>query len=253
MRKMSKINGLLLGMLLSLSATTAFSWSVKKDTSIERADSKELKNEWKKDQTYSIDFLPWNVSELEKAIDRTDPRSVAAYFCASYLRYTDNKKDGLDMLKAVSARGPAFDERLEAGAQTAISSFELNNLDHEHTERYWTGRILFQGGNAQNGWKPSKPYTVHLNYLAENTEAVNKQFEGRDLISIHYNIIRATQTDKGKGVAANIVLTRRKSNPNWYVTGANGFINSPSGIRGNNWKDVPNDDTPESAHAGHYK
>ncbi|MBR7059901.1 MAG: hypothetical protein IKI22_04795 [Neisseriaceae bacterium] len=252
MKKNNKIN-ILLSVILSLSTATAFSWSVQEDTSIERIDLQELKSEWKKDQTYSIDFLPWNIDELEKRIDRTDPRSVAAYFCASYLRYTDNKKDGLDMLKAVSARGPAFDENLEAGVQTAISSFELNNFDHEREERYWTGRILFQGGNAQNGWKPSKPYTVRLNYLAGNTEAVNKQYEGRDIMSIHYNIIRATQADKGKGVAASIVLTRRKSNPNWYVTQANGVTNNPSGIRGSNWKNVPNDDTPESSHAGYPK
>ena len=65
--------------VLSLS-TTAFAGRVEIDTSIPMIDVRELKTEWKKDQTYTLaDPAPWNLDELKQVVEHFGAHIVDIY------------------------------------------------------------------------------------------------------------------------------------------------------------------------------
>ena len=87
--------------ILSVSALAA---TVQTDTTIPTTDAKELKTEWKKDQTFTLaEVAPWNLAELKKVVDVQDPRSVAAYWVWAVNRLVDDYNDGMSMMKYLFA------------------------------------------------------------------------------------------------------------------------------------------------------
>ena len=114
---------------------------------------KMLTAEWKQDQIYTLaDPAPWNLSELKQAADVADPRAVAAYYVWSVTRMTDNREDGLAMMKftvsrfedsdrwyvtsGASASGLFYDQRSAAGVNHAKQETTDDSTQEEHTSRY---------------------------------------------------------------------------------------------------------------------
>ncbi len=64
----------------------------------------ELKNEWKKDRTITINSpMPETADELKSAADVSDPGSVAAYWVYSVMCLTADFDAGMNMMKYLFA------------------------------------------------------------------------------------------------------------------------------------------------------
>lgn len=201
--------------VLSLS-TTAFAGRVEIDTSIPMMDSRELKAEWKKDQTYTLaNPAPWNLEELKQVVDVQDPRSVAAYWVWAVNRLVDNYDDGMGMMKYLFADiepfGPGFTEGGMSG-QAGWSTYFNERL--RSTDYKWLPRAYFEGGTAANGFRLPQPLVLELYYNNTNTETINAQTldqMGR------LNIVYWVKSHAG-GHQMNITLSKFEASNRWYVT-----------------------------------
>ena len=84
--------------------TTALAATVQTDNTIPMTDARELQEEWKQDQDFTLaEIAPWNLAELKKVVDVQDPRSVAAYWVWAVNRLVDDYSGGMAMMKYLFA------------------------------------------------------------------------------------------------------------------------------------------------------
>ncbi len=201
---------------LTMSTISASASTVQVDYSIPMTDSKELKQEWKQDQTYTLaDPAPWDLNELKKAVDVTDPRSVAAYWVWSVNRLTDDYNSGMEMMKYLFADIEVFGRGYTEGGLSGKAGWDSYfNERLKSADYYWLPRAYFDGASADNGFKPNRPRSLTLYYNNTNTETINAQTLeqlGR------LNIVYWVKSNAG-GNQVNITLSKFDGSDRWYVT-----------------------------------
>ena len=202
-----------LALAFSFSASAA---SVQTDWSIAMTDAKELKTEWKQDQSFTLaDPAPWTLEELKKVVDVHDPRSVAAYWVWSVVRLTDDYEDGMAMMKYLFADLEPYDRGFVEGGLSGKAGWDTYFNERLKSADYrWLPRAYFNGASAGNGFCPSRPMTLDLYYNKTNTETVNAQ----SLEALgRLNIVYWVRSNAG-GSQANITLSRFEGSDRWYVT-----------------------------------
>ncbi len=201
--------------LLCLALLAAFSSALAVDGDALPAGS-ELKPEWEADQAFTLaDPAPWDLEELKQVVDVLDPRSVAAYWVWAVTRLSDDFDDGMAMMKYLFADIEPYDRGFTEGGLSGQAGWDgyfderLSSPDYR-----WLPRAYFEGADAGNGFKPSRPLTVELYYNGPNTETVNKQtLEQFGRLNIVYWV-----KSHAAGNQVNITLSRFEGSDRWYVT-----------------------------------
>lgn len=257
------MTGKMIPMMLCVSVLTAvcslpaFAATVEQDWSIEMTDAKELKQEWKQDQSFSyVDPAPWNLEELKKVVDVKDPRSVAAYWVWSVNRLTDHYDDGMAMMKYLFADIEPYGTGFTEGGLSGRAGWDVYFNERLRMADYrWLPRAYFDGATAANGFKPPRPLSIELYYNKTNTETINAQ----SLASLgRLNIVYWVKSYAG-GNQVNITLSRFEDSDRWYVTsGASSaalFYDQRSALEPEALElalSVNNDDTTAVEHAAFY-
>ncbi|MBR0093003.1 MAG: hypothetical protein IJP92_15035 [Lachnospiraceae bacterium] len=176
--------------------------------------SNMLAAEWKKDQIYTLaDPAPWNPGELMQAADVADPRAVAAYYVWSVTRMTDSREDGLAMLKYLFADLEPFGRGFkEGGVNGGWDNYFNERL--KDPEYFWLPRAYFEGADAQNGYKPARPFRLELYYNGPNTDTINRQsLDALGRLNIVYWV-----KSHAAGCQVNITVSKFEGSDRWYVT-----------------------------------
>ena len=202
-------------MLFTLSVS-AFAGTVEIDKDIPMLDARELSQEWKADQDFTLaDPAPWTLDELKQVVDVQDPRSVAAYFVWAVTRLVDNSDDGMEMMKYLFADIDPYDKGFTEGGMSGNAGWDtyfnerLSNQDYS-----WLPRAYYEGASAAGGFAPDRPLTLELYYNNTNTETINAQTLeefGR------LNIVYWVQSHAG-GNQVSITLSKFEESDRWYVT-----------------------------------
>ena len=176
----------------------------------------ELQPEWTKDRIITINTpMPESVSELQTAVDISDPGSVAAYWVYSVMCLTADYDIGMSMMKYLFADiepfGRGFTEGGAAGKAGWDTYFNERIKDDEYR---WLPRAYFKGSVADNGFNPPLPLTVELHYNTPKTETINKQsVESLGRLNIVYWV-----KSNAAGNQVNITVSRFDGSNRWYVT-----------------------------------
>ena len=202
--------------LLCLMLLASFSAALAADGSALAAGG-ELKREWKTDQDYTLaDPAPWNLAELQQAVDVQDPASVAAYFVWAVTRLVDSYTDGMDMMKYLFADYEPYSTEggyIEGGksGRGGWDPYFTDRLSDPY--RKWLPRAFFRGAGADNGFRPDRPLTIELTCSEESTASANLQAEQEGRESIVYRV-----ESNAAGHQVEIVLSRFAGSDRWYVT-----------------------------------
>ena len=196
--------------------TTALAATVQTDNTIPMTDARELQEEWKQDQDFTLaEIAPWNLAELKKVVDVQDPRSVAAYWVWAVNRLVDDYDDGMAMMKYLFADIEPYGRGFTEGGVSGRAGWDTYFNERLTSDDYkWLPRAYFNGASVQNGFKPTTPLTVELYYNATNTETVNAQT--LDALG-RLNIVYWVKSYAG-GNQVNITLSKFEGSDRWYVT-----------------------------------
>ena len=244
---------LLLCLVLAVSLMATAASALEEDTTIPKLDAAQLKDEWKKDQDYTLaDPAPWNVEELKQVVDVQDPRSVAAYYLWAIVRMTDNYNDGLEMMKYLWADFEPFGRGFTPGSSGGVDSYLSSRAKDPATN--WQPRTFFNGASSANGYTPDRPMVLELYYNDTNTETMNAQtLESLGRLNIEYWVQSYAVADR----KVNISLCKFDGSDRWYVTSTgNTFggvytgMNAAGGIE--LAKNTPNDSSTADEHAAKY-
>ena len=235
----------------SLLSVSALAGTVQIDNTIEKTDAKELKDEWKRDQDFTLaDPAPWDLAELKKVVDVQDPRSVAAYWVWAVARLTDDYADGMGMMKYLFADLEPYGRGFTEGGKSGRAGLDTYMNERLTNDQYkWLPRAYFNGANADNGFKPALPLTVELYYNDDSTKTVNAQ----TLDSLgRLNIVYWVKSYAG-GNQVNITLSRFDGSDRWYVTNGTAsstlFYQQPGSAAA---KAAANDESTAAEHAARY-
>ena len=185
-------------------------------TETQAASAYGLLADWTKDQTFTLeDPAPWNLEELKKAADVTDPHSVAAYWILAVNRLVDNYDDGMAMMKYLFADLQPFQKGYVEGGMSGKAGWDGyfdSRLKNE--EQKWLPRVYFDGTSKDNGFTPPRPLRVKLQYNEKDTDAINsKSVEQLGRLSVVYVV------DSTVGVnRLSLTLCRFDGTNRWYVT-----------------------------------
>ena len=249
---------LVLGVVMLFAMTSiAMAATVEIDRTIPMVDVKELPEEWKEDQEYTLaDPAPWNLEELKQVVDVQDPRSVAAYWVWAVNRLVSDYDDGMEMMKYLFADiepyGPGFTEGGMSGKAGWDTYFNERLKDSDYS---WLPRAYFEGASARNGFAPERPLTLELYYNNTNTETINaqtlEQF-GR------LNIVYWVKSYAG-GHQVNITVSKFNGSDRWYITSGTSsaalFYDQRSALEDSELekaKATPHDASTEAAHQARY-
>ena len=197
----------------ALGATMAFTMAFGSALPAKAATSYEA------DQTVSFgNGVPWNVTELEARVNYSDPASVAACLVAACVRATDNFNDGDAMLKKLCATKVVYGNGYPAGSYDATTRSQFNERD-----RKWIPRSYFDGGTSANGYTPSRPWTIRLQYNAPVTEDLKKDsgVQAAGITPVVYGIKSNAVTGATR---CNIVLFQYPGENRWWVNSFVGFM-----------------------------
>ena len=175
-----------------------------------------LSSEWTRDQTITLeDPAPWNLEELKKAADVTDPRSVAAYWIWAVNRLVDNYDDGMGMMKYLFADLQPFQKGYVEGGMSGQAGWDnYFNERLKSAEQKWLPRVYFDGTTKDNGFTPPRPLRVKLVYNPADTDAINsKSAEQLGRLSIVYIVESAVGVNR-----VSLTLCRFDGSDRWYVT-----------------------------------
>ena len=175
-----------------------------------------LLQEWKADQRVTLaDPAPWDLKELKKAVDVSDPRSVAAYWIWAVCRLTDDFDGGMEMMKYLFADIEPFGRGFTEGGASGRAGWDAYfNERLRDPDWRWLPRAYFGGASAENGFVPRRPLTVELHCNAPNTETANAQ----SLAQLgRLNVVYWVESNAG-GNRVNVTLSRFEGSERWYVT-----------------------------------
>ncbi len=180
----------------------------------------QLKQEWKADRKVTLSGTPENLDELKKAVDVTDPGSVAAYFVYGVMALTADYETGMSMLKYLFADIEPFGRGFTEGGKNGKAGFDPFFNERLRDDEYrWLPRAYFAGAAADNGFKPAQPLAVDLHYNAPNTDTLNSQsLEQLGRLNIVYSV-----KSNAAGNQVNITLSRFESSDRWYVTSGTAY------------------------------
>ncbi|MCR5250970.1 MAG: hypothetical protein K6E50_10230 [Lachnospiraceae bacterium] len=175
-----------------------------------------LKPEWKQDRRIEIKPpMPESLEDLKKAVDVTDPGSVAAYYVYSVMCLTADYEIGMSMMKYLFADLEPYGRGFTEGGNNGKAGWESYFNDRLKSDEYrWLPRAYFEGATAQNGFHPTQPLAVKLSYNSPNTEALNAQtLQQLGRLNIVYYV-----TSNAAGNKVNIEISRFDGSDRWYVT-----------------------------------
>ena len=154
-----------------------------------------------------------NLEELKAAVDVSDPGSVAAYYVYAVMALTADKDTGLGMMKYLFADLEPFGRGFTEGGTNGGWDNYMNDRLKDDDYR-WLPRAYFAGSVADNGFHPTQPLAVELNYNQPNTDALNAQsLEQLGRLNIVYYV-----QSNAAGNKVNIELSRFDGSDRWYVT-----------------------------------
>jgi hypothetical protein len=177
----------------------------------------ELEDAWLADQEYTLtDPAPKNLTELKKAVDIHDPRSVAAYWVLAVNRLTEDYDDGMAMMKYLFADiepyGRGFTEGGVSGRAGWDSYFDERLGDDSYS---WLPRAYFEGSSTRKDrFALEEPLRILLYYNEPNTRTINEQtFDVLGRLNIEYWV-----ESRAAGNKVSITLSRFEDTNRWYVT-----------------------------------
>lgn len=193
---MKKILTVFLSLCILLSVSAVFAE--------EMLETKELLPEWTRDQYFELcDPAPWTLDELQKAVDITDPRSVAAYYVWAVNRLPDDYDNAIDMMKYLYGG-----EGDNGGWDTAL------NEKLSDPAAKWPTRSYFIGAAAENGFYPTRPYILEMYYMRNDTEKLNaKTLRQTGRLNIVYWLMGYAAGNK-----VYITVSKDKGQDRWYIT-----------------------------------
>ena len=177
----------------------------------------ELEDAWLADQEYTLpDPAPKNLTELKKAVDIHDPRSVAAYWVLAVNRLTEDYDDGMAMMKYLFADiepyGRGFTEGGVSGRAGWDSYFDERLGDDSYS---WLPRAYFEGSSTRKDrFALEEPLGILLYYNEPNTRTINEQtLDALGRLNIEYWV-----ESRAAGNKVSITLSRFEDTNRWYVT-----------------------------------
>ncbi|MBO7336193.1 MAG: hypothetical protein J6U42_04565 [Lachnospiraceae bacterium] len=173
-----------------------------------------LKAEWKQDRVIKIS-APDNLEELKKAVDVTDPGSVAAYWLYAVTALTADYDTGMSMMKYLFADIEPFGSGFTEGGLSGRAGWDPYFNERLTDDDYrWLPRTYFDGACADNGFHPSEPLSVSLHFNAPNTETINEQtLKQLGRLNIVYYI-----KSNAAGNKVNLGISKFAGSDRWYVT-----------------------------------
>ena len=128
-----------------------------------------------KEKTIVFDSLPQNVTQLKALSESSllDPFDTAALTLVSLCRFGENRDDGVEMLNFLKGPQP-------------LNGMQINFLrDRLMNGKKYIPYSYFDGSSPENGYTPSKPYTVTFfddsySYSEENYIKLNVRSSGAD-------------------------------------------------------------------------
>ena len=170
---------------------------------------------WTGDRTIILEDTPKDAEELKRAVDISDPGSVAAYFVYAVTFLAADQDAGMEMMKYLFADIEPFGKGFTEGGKSGRAGWDPYFNERLRSDEYrWLPRAYFAGAEAGNGFNPPLPLKVQLHYNEQNTSAANAQSAqqlGR--INIVYWV-----TSNAAGNKVNITLSRFEGSDRWYVT-----------------------------------
>lgn len=177
----------------------------------------ELKSEWQRDQEVALSNpAPQNLSELQSAVDVTDPRSVLAYFVYAVHRLTENYDDGMAMMKYLFADIEPFGRGFTEGGASGRAGWDTYFNERLRDSNYsWLPRAYFSGSSTRaDKFALESPVRIALHYNDPNTNTLNSQ----SLSQLgRLNIVYWVQS-RAAGNKVNITISRFEGTERWYVT-----------------------------------
>jgi len=176
----------------------------------------DARPEWLMDRLVQLaPAEPENLDDLRRAVDVTDPGSVAAYWVYSVFALTADYNIGMSMMKYLYADiepfGRGFTEGGVSGRAGWDTFFNERLMDNEFR---WLPRVYFEGSSAENGFHPSRPLAVRLYYNKLHTDTLNSQTLAQlGRLNIVYYVV-----SNAAGNKVNIELSKFDGSNRFYVT-----------------------------------
>ena len=177
--------------------------------------SKGLNKEFMTDGVYTLRSMPDNLEELKAAVDVTDPRSVAAYWLYSVMCLTADYDTGMSMMKYLFADIEPFGRGFIEGGGAGKAGWDTYFNERLEDDDYrWLPRAYFQGATADNGFHPSQPLSVYLDYNDGESSTINAQsVDALGRLNAVYNI-----KSNAAGNIVKVTVSKFDGCDRWYVT-----------------------------------
>lgn len=168
-----------------------------------------------RDRSVVLEAEPSDLEGLKKAVDVTDPGSVAGYWIYAVTCLTIDYDTGMSMMKYLFADIEPFGRGFIEGGGVGRAGWDPYFNERLKDDEYrWLPRAYFAGSVASNYFTPPKPLTVDLHYNKPNTDTINAQTLkqlGR------LNVVYWVQSSAA-GNKVNITLSKFDGSDRWYVT-----------------------------------
>ena len=177
--------------------------------------SKGLDKAFTTDGVYTLQSMPDNLEELKAAVDVKDPRSVAAYWLYSVMCLTADYDTGMSMMKYLFADIEPFGSGFVEGGGAGKAGWDTYFNERLEDDDYrWLPRAYFQGANADNGFHPTQPLAVYLDYDDGTASTINAQsLEQLGRLNVVYNI-----KSNAAGNVVKVTVSKFSGSDRWYVT-----------------------------------
>ena len=129
-----------------------------------------------RDRSVVLEAEPSDLEGLKKAVDVSDPGSVAGYWIYAVTCLTIDYDTGMSMMKYLFADIEPFGRGFIEGGGVGRAGWDPYFNERLKDDEYrWLPRAYFAGSVASNYFTPPKPLTVDLHYNKPNTDTVNAQ------------------------------------------------------------------------------
>ncbi len=174
-----------------------------------------LKSEWTTNRIITLSSNePESLSDLKAAVDVSDPGSVAAYWVYAVTCLTADYNIGMDMMRYLFADIEPYGRGFTEGGTSGKAGWDTYFNERLKDDEYrWLPRAYFEGASPENGFHPSKPLSIALEYNRPNTETLNSQSGQLGRLNIVYIV-----TSHAAGNKVNIELSKFEGSDRFYVT-----------------------------------